>query len=74
MSKKFIIYKLANRYNLPLQKIEEIVDFQFKYVANIIKEGNFEAVRLPYFGKFSANKNRIKHITNLKKNKDGLSR
>ena len=31
-----------------------------------MQKGNFEAVRLPYFGKFSAKKERIKHITNLK--------
>tara|TARA_R100000908_G_C3733466_1_gene132099 strand:- start:271 stop:492 length:222 start_codon:yes stop_codon:yes gene_type:complete len=69
MSKKLMIYKLANKYNLPLQKVEEIVNYQFKYVAKIMKEGNFEAVRLPYFGKFSVNSNRIKHITNLKNGK-----
>ena len=69
MSKKFIIYKLANKYNLPLNKVEEIVNFQFKYVSKIIKEGKFDAIRLPYFGKFSVNKNRVKHITNLKNGK-----
>ena len=62
MSKKLIIYKLANKYNLPLQKVEEIVNYQFKYVATIMKEGNFESIRLPYFGKFHVNKNRLKYI------------
>ena len=71
MSKRLIIYKLANKYNLPLQKIEEIINFQFKYVTEVMKEGNFDSVRLPYFGKFSANKHRIKYITDLKNKKDG---
>ena len=70
MSKELIIYKLANKYNLPLKKIEEITNYQFKYVAKIMKEGKFESVRLPYFGKFSANKHRIKYINKLKNNKD----
>ena len=73
MSKELIIYKLANKYNLPLKKIEEITNYQFKYTANIIKNGNFESVRLPYFGKFSVNENRVKYITTLKKKKDGKS-
>lgn len=70
MSKDLIIYKLANKYNLPLKKIEEITNFQFKYVTKIMKEGKFESVRLPYFGKFSANKYRIKYIQELKNKKD----
>jgi nucleoid DNA-binding protein len=70
MSKELIIYKLANKYNLPIKKIQEITNYQFKYVSNIIKEGNFDSIRLPYFGKFSANKYRIKYIQELKKKKN----
>ena len=55
-NKKLIIYYLANKYNLPLSKIEEIVNYQFKYVEKIMKEGKFESIRLPYFGKFSVKK------------------
>ena len=70
MSKELIIYKLANKYNLPIKKIQEITNYQFKYISNIMKEGKFESVRLPYFGKFSANSYRIKYIQKLKKNKN----
>ena len=62
-----IIYYLANKYNLSLQKVEKIVNHQFKYVEKIMKEGKFESIRLPYFGKFSVNPKRLKHIN--KKNK-----
>ena len=65
-NKKEIIYSLANKYNLPLKKIEEIVNYQFKYTAKIMKEGKFEIIRLPYFGKFSVNSNRVKYINKLK--------
>jgi len=65
--KKLIIYHLANKYNLPLSKIEKIVNYQFKYVEKIMKEGKFESIRLPYFGKLSVNAKRLKHIN--KKNK-----
>ena len=68
-NKREIIYYLANKYNLPIQKVEEIINYQFKYVGKIIKEGNFESIRLPYFGKWSVNPNRVKYLTELSKNK-----
>ena len=61
-NKEELIYLLANKYNLPIQKVEEIITFQFKFVKKVMAEGNFDAIRLPYFGKFSAKKERIRHI------------
>ena len=68
-NKEEIIYYLANRYELPIKTIERIVTYQFKFVSDIMIKGKFETIRLPYFGKFSVNKNRIKYITNLKNDK-----
>ena len=62
MDNKVIIQKLATKYNLPLKKVENIVNSQFKFVAKKIRNGKFETIRLPYFGKFSVNENRLKHI------------
>lgn len=62
MDEKTIIQILASEYNLPISKVEEIVYFQFKYTSEIIKEGNFEPVRLPYLGKFHVRKGRLKHL------------
>jgi nucleoid DNA-binding protein len=59
---KKLIQKIASKYNLPLQVIEKIVFHQFKFVSKIMKEGNFDSIRLPYFGKFHVNKNRLKYI------------
>jgi len=67
--KKIIIQILATKYNLPLKKVEAIVNSQFKFVEKVMKEGNFDSIRLPYFGKFSVNPNRVKHINNLKNKK-----
>ena len=64
--KQDYIYLLATKYNLPLSKVEEIINYQFKFVGKIMKEGKFEGVRLPYFGKFTVNPNRVKHINKLK--------
>ena len=65
-NKKEIIYSLANKYNLPLKKVEQIVNYQFKYTSNVIKAGKFEVIRLPYFGKFSVNQKRVEYINKLK--------
>ena len=64
--KKVIVQIIATKHNLPLQKIEEIINHQFKFVEKVMKAGKFEMVRLPYFGKFSVNPNRVKHINKLK--------
>ena len=66
--KKIIIYYLANKYNLPLSKIEQIVNYQFKYIEKIMKEGNFDTIRLPYFGKFSVKQARVDYINKKKNN------
>jgi len=60
--KKLIIQKLATKYNLPLKKIENIVNSQFKFVSKKMRDGKFESIRLPYFGKFSVNEKRLKYI------------
>jgi nucleoid DNA-binding protein len=64
--KKAIIQTLATKYNLPLNKVEIMINHQFKFVEKIIKQGKFEMIRLPYFGKFSVNPNRVKHLNRLK--------
>lgn len=66
-NKKLIVYYLANKYDLPLKKVEEIINHQFKYIEKIMKAGDFETIRLPYFGKFSVNPKRVEYI-NKKKN------
>ena len=67
--KKVIIQKIASKYNLPLQTVEEIVFHQFKFVSTTMKKGKFDSVRLPYFGRFHVNKNRLKYI----KEKSGIN-
>ena len=69
-NKKEIIHYLSNKYNLPIKKVEQMINYQFKYVSSIINLGNFEGIRIPYFGLFSVNPSRVKHLTKLKDNKD----
>ncbi len=59
---KTIIQKLANKHDLPLNKIEEAVMYQFKYASDVIRAGNFEQVRLPFLGKFHVKQGRLKYI------------
>ena len=46
-----------------------IVNYQFKYTVKIMKEGKFETIRLPYFGKFSVNSSRVKYVNKSKDKK-----
>lgn len=66
-----IIQLLADKYKVSTKLVQEIINYQFKYVTKIMKKGDFDTIRLPYFGKFIVNFKRIKHINNLKKKKNG---
>jgi nucleoid DNA-binding protein len=62
MKEKVIIQKLASEHNLPLQKVEEAVYYQFKYVADVIRSGKFESIRLPFLGKFHVRPGRLRYL------------
>ena len=66
-NKESIIHYLATKYNLPLSKIKEIVEYQFKFAATTMKKGKFETIRLPYFGKFTVKRKRLAYIKKLSK-------
>ena len=68
-AKKEIVQILATKYNLPLEKVDSIITSQFKYVAKIMADGTFDAVRLPYFGKFHSKPSRRENIS-----KNGVTR
>ena len=68
---RVIIQKLANKYNLSIQKVEEAVYSQFKYVNKVMKEGKFEAVRLPYLGKFHVLESRLKYLQKNERSNNG---
>jgi nucleoid DNA-binding protein len=63
-TKDVLIQKISTKHNLPISKVKEIVEYQFKFASEVMKKGDFDTIRLPYFGKFSVNKNRVKHIQN----------
>jgi nucleoid DNA-binding protein len=65
--KKKMIQLLATKYDLPLNEVRKIVNSQFKLAAKTMSEGNLESIRLPFFGLFKVNKNRVKYVTDAKK-------
>lgn len=58
--------KLENRkvIGMTSENITAVVDFQFSYIREVMERGDYEGVRLPYFGKFFAKIERIKALTN----------
>jgi nucleoid DNA-binding protein len=69
-NKEEIIEDLANKYHLTIEEVEDIINHQFKFISTVMRKGGFDTIRLPYFGKFIVNKNRVKHINRLKNEKD----
>ena len=65
--KKELIQLLATEYNLPLKEVERVINSQFKLVAKTMSEGNFESIRLPFFGVFRVKKSRVKYINDAKR-------
>lgn len=63
-----IINFLANKYDLSVKEIEKIVEHQFKFVSMKMGDKSFSTIRLPYFGKFTVDLRRVKHL-NEKTNK-----
>ena len=53
---------LAKEYKLPSHVVEKIFTSQFKFVAETMKEGNFDSVRLQYLGVFGVKPARLRHI------------
>jgi nucleoid DNA-binding protein len=59
-----ILQRLATKYKLPINKVKEAVYYQFKYASDVIKDGKFESIRLPYLGKFHVLPGRLKYLNN----------
>lgn len=62
MTEKEILIHLAEKYNLPEEELKYLVFSQFKFVRDIIREGNYESVRVRNFGIFAAKERRLKHL------------
>jgi len=50
--KERIIREIVRENGGSVIEVEQIIDFQAQFVANIMKDGGFEGVFLPYLGKF----------------------
>lgn len=61
---KVEIYKeIGGELNIPPTEVEKVVKSQFKLVAEVMKEGKFRPIRLPYFGVFFVRPGRIPYLT-----------
>lgn len=63
VDKKKIVTKIAEDLKVSNKEVIVAVNAQFSLVNKVMREGNLEAVRLPYFGKFHVKKGRVKHLT-----------
>jgi nucleoid DNA-binding protein len=47
-------------------QVKEIIEFVGEFTANVIKQGAFESVMIPYFGKFKPKVKKIQWINHNK--------
>lgn len=69
VNRQKIYREIEERTGIPRNKVEEAVKHQFSRTAELMRNANrekmeFPSIRLQYFGKFEANKKRIKHLQN----------
>lgn len=57
-----IAKEVADDLGISVDKVREAADYQFKYTRKVMEEGNFEAIRLPYFGIFHVKEGRVEAL------------
>ena len=67
MKVKKLIKQTAQEHNISIGKAELIILSQFKFVRNVMEEGEYKSIRLMHLGKFVASPKRIKQRENKKK-------
>ena len=65
-----IINKLAKKHGISPDKAREAVMHQFRFVRRIMTKGEFESVRLRYFGQFHVNPKRLEKLQEKNGNKN----
>jgi len=65
--KEELIQQLASKYHVPPSKIRKAVESQFQFVSKNMRKETLPSIRLPFFGVFKADPNRIKHLNNAKR-------
>jgi nucleoid DNA-binding protein len=62
VNKNALYEEVADKLDMTPQEVREAVRYQFKYLRDIMAEGDFEPVRLRYFGLFHVKEERLKHL------------
>lgn len=57
-----IINELAKEHGISPKRVRKAVMHQFRFVRKIMTKGDFESVRLRYFGKFHVNPKRLEKL------------
>lgn len=52
VSRREIEKELAEELGIPLEEVSKATHSQFQFVAQTMRKGKLEQVRLPYFGRF----------------------
>lgn len=65
-----IAHEVANEMGLPTSVVMEMMKSQFRFTSSVMKRGEFESIRLPYFGTFKAKPRRVQWFNEEKSRKE----
>lgn len=65
-----LVKEIAKEIGSSFEEVYSIVNTQSKFAAHIVETSGFEAVSLPYLGKFLVNPRRLQHINQNRANKN----
>lgn len=60
--KEQLIHQIAKKYHVPPSKVRSVVESQFKFLSQKMREDTLPSIRLPFFGVFKVNPNRVKKL------------
>lgn len=67
LDRRKLFREVAREHGLLISAVEEIVESQFAFLAETMKKGNLDAVRLPHLGNFRVHPGRIKRLKYISK-------
>lgn len=70
VNKRAIFKDIARKLNVSMGEVELAVSSQFSFVREVMRKGDFEQVRLPFFGRFWVKPARKAYLDRNKKAKE----
>lgn len=68
--KDIIIHELYLKHGINKTIIKEVAEYPLRFVINTMRKGDYENVRVKYYGMFAVKPNKVKYYKEKKENKN----